>query len=138
MLAGIEDQENWHGKALGAKGDACIEHLQRLVENSSRMVPNKVVQDDAPAVNISNLRLSEPPAYKMGEKIATRLAYGTALVKLGKNNRCVVALDAEVKNSTFAIKFKVGALRRVTCAGDVTVLLFAGSVPRPLRRVLHR
>lgn len=38
--------------------------------------------------------------------MATRLAYGTALVKLGENNTHVVALDAEVKNSTFSIKFK--------------------------------
>ena len=39
--------------------------------------------------------------------MATRLAYGTALVKLGKTNDRVISLDGDVKNSTFAIKFKV-------------------------------
>ena len=40
-------------------------------------------------------------------QVATRLAYGTALVKIGKNNSRVVAMDGDTKNSTFAIKFKV-------------------------------
>jgi len=39
--------------------------------------------------------------------VATRVAYGTALVKLGQNNDRVVALDGDTKNSTFAITFKV-------------------------------
>ena len=39
-------------------------------------------------------------------KIATRVAYGTALVKIGQGNAHVIALDAEVKNSTYSIKFK--------------------------------
>ncbi|KAL3197737.1 hypothetical protein MRX96_044752 [Rhipicephalus microplus] len=42
----------------------------------------------------------------MGEKVATRLAYGTALAKLGTNNSRVVAMDGDTKNSTFADKFK--------------------------------
>lgn len=43
-------------------------------------------------------------------QVATRAAYGTALVKLGKNNDRVISLDGDVKNSTFAIKFKVSCL----------------------------
>lgn len=42
-------------------------------------------------------------------QVATRLAYGTGLVKLGKNSKRVIALDGDVKNSTFSIKFKVWA-----------------------------
>ena len=38
--------------------------------------------------------------------IATRLAYGDALVKLGEASDRVVALDADTKNSTFSLKFK--------------------------------
>ena len=37
---------------------------------------------DAPVVDITNIKLSEPPAYKKGDKLATRQAYGTALVKV--------------------------------------------------------
>lgn len=43
----------------------------------------------------------------MGEKIATRLAYGTALAKVAANNNRVIALDADTKNSTFSDKIKV-------------------------------
>merc|ERR550519_2032119 len=50
--------------------------------------------------------LPAPPAYKMGETVATRLAYGTALAKLGKGNDRVIAMDGDTKNSTFAQKFK--------------------------------
>ena len=34
------------------------------------------------------------------------MAYGTALVKLGKASENVVALDGDVKNSTFSDKFR--------------------------------
>src|SRR5206468_4332503 len=47
-----------------------------------------------------------PPSYKLGEQIATREAYGTAIVKLGEADPRVVALDADVKNSTFSDKFE--------------------------------
>jgi transketolase len=38
--------------------------------------------------------------------VATREAYGTALAKLGESDPRVVALDADVKNSTFSDKFE--------------------------------
>src|SRR5205807_6112337 len=47
-----------------------------------------------------------PPAYKLGDLIATREAYGTAIAKLGEADPRVVALDADVKNSTFSDKFE--------------------------------
>jgi len=46
------------------------------------------------------------PAYAAGSAVATREAYGNALAALGKLNPAVVALDGDVKNSTFAEKFK--------------------------------
>lgn len=39
-------------------------------------------------------------------QVATRKAYGLALVKLGKTNKHVVVLDGDTKNSTFAEFFK--------------------------------
>src|SRR5207244_5090836 len=47
-----------------------------------------------------------PPAYKLGDQIATREAYGEAITKLGEADSRVVALDADVKNSTFSDKFE--------------------------------
>ena len=46
------------------------------------------------------------PAYKLGDQVATREAYGTALAKLGEADARVVALDADVKNSTFSDHFE--------------------------------
>ena len=57
-------------------------------------------------MNITNIKLATPPAYKMGEEIATRLAYGTALAKIAHNNNRVIALDGDTKNSTYSDKLK--------------------------------
>jgi transketolase len=43
--------------------------------------------------------------YKIGDIIATREAFGRALVKLGEQNDRMVVLDGDVKNSTFTIYF---------------------------------
>jgi transketolase len=45
------------------------------------------------------------PEYTIGQQVATREAYGTALVKLGRVNPLVVALDGDTKNSTYSEKF---------------------------------
>lgn len=106
-LPGIENLDNWHGKALGDKSEAQVKHLQSLIKNPSAepIKPLAPLATVAP-VNITNVHLSEPPSYTLGQQVATRQAYGKALVKLGKNNDRVVALDAEVKNSTFSIYFR--------------------------------
>ena len=39
-------------------------------------------------------------------QVATRKAYGKALVKIGANNDRVVAVDCDTKNSTFADDFR--------------------------------
>src|SRR4030095_6899748 len=47
-----------------------------------------------------------PPTYAMGEKVATREAFGTALAPLGVVDDRVVVLDADVGNSTFSETFE--------------------------------
>src|SRR3989338_4521739 len=44
--------------------------------------------------------------YKIGELVPTRLVYCQALAKLGADNRQIVVLDAEVKNSTYSELFQ--------------------------------
>ncbi|CAI9532494.1 unnamed protein product [Staurois parvus] len=46
------------------------------------------------------------PNFKMGDKIATRKAYGLALAKVGQCCDRVIALDGDTKNSTFSELFK--------------------------------
>ncbi|XP_050444725.1 transketolase-like protein 2 isoform X1 [Cataglyphis hispanica] len=104
----IEDLENWHGKPLGNKANEIIQHLSGLLKNPGPLGlhPQKPLVDDAPLVDISNITLTSPPNYKLGEQVATRLAYGTALAKLAKSNPRVIALDGDTKNSTYAEKIK--------------------------------
>lgn len=104
----IEDLENWHGKPLGKESDRIVQHLQGLIKNNGPLLlsAQKPLKDDAPTIDITNVKLSSPPAYKLGESIATRQAYGTALVKIAQNNPRVIALDGDMKNSTFSEKMK--------------------------------
>nr|XP_018899753.1 PREDICTED: transketolase-like protein 2 isoform X2 [Bemisia tabaci] len=104
----IEDLENWHGKPLGDKSNAVVEHLKNLIKNKGPFKINtaKELVEDAPKISISNIKLSAPPSYKLGENVATRLAYGTALAKIGSSNHRVIALDGDTKNSTFSDKLK--------------------------------
>ncbi|CAG0894365.1 unnamed protein product [Cyprideis torosa] len=105
---GIEDKAGYHGKAIGEGADKLLETLRSSLKNPgpNQIMPQKQLEDDAPKVDITGIRLSEPPAYKKGDKVATRLAYGNALVKIGRNNDRVVALDCDVKNSTYSDKLR--------------------------------
>lgn len=106
----FEDKDNWHGKPLkkGAEADAAIAELEAAIIPTSDAVP--VIPK--PATRRSEGALPDfvaampAPAYKMGELVATREAYGTALAALGGVDNRIVALDADVKNSTFSDRFE--------------------------------
>ncbi len=101
----IEDRPDWHGKAL-KKGD----ETQRAIDELTREVkPNgdqlEIKRPDPAPQATTPSKAMPPPAYKVTDSIATREAFGDALVALGEANPLVVALDADVKNSTFSEKF---------------------------------
>jgi len=74
----IEDLENWHGKPLSDQAERVIKHLSGLIRNDGPLtVQIQKPNEDAPAVNITNVKLAQEPEYKLGESIATRFAYGT-------------------------------------------------------------
>jgi transketolase len=107
----IEDSQEWHGKPLGAKSEASIEAVEKLiVEKTSKLafelLPIQKPVDKVEPVDISNIKLSTPPKYELGQKMATREAYGNGLVKIGENNKQVIACDGDMKNSTFSLKFR--------------------------------
>ncbi|XP_030562137.1 transketolase-like protein 2 [Drosophila novamexicana] len=104
----IEDLDNWHGKPLGDKAPAVIKHLQSQIVNPNvKLTPKKMCKSgQAPEVDINNIKLCAPPNYKLGDAVATRLAYGTALAKIGADNDRVIALDGDTKNSTFSDKLR--------------------------------
>ena len=106
----VEGKDGWHGKAF-KKGE---ELDNALIELERQFVPappgvNLTLQIPKPASRpraVEVARPIAPPSYTLGEEVATREAYGVALAKLGEADSRVVALDADVKNSTFSDKFE--------------------------------
>jgi transketolase len=100
-----ENKPDWHGKALkkGDESQKAIDELARQIKPTT-IVPKFRI----PPMPPRSVRPAKPmaaPVYKTGEVVATREAFGTALAALGEANQSVVALDADVKNSTFTEKF---------------------------------
>merc|ERR1712106_264309 len=114
----IENLMNWHGKPLGDKADSVVSHVTSLIKDLSIKAPTiPDMVDDTPAVDIqSAITLAEPPAYNLGDKLVTRQAYGSALAKLAQNHPRVIALDGDMKNSTFSQTIlKVDPTRYIEC-----------------------
>ncbi|KAM6976751.1 transketolase-like [Aplochiton taeniatus] len=106
-IPAAEDKMGWHGKPLPKDmAEGVIRDLQSRIISSSRRLYPEQPDEDAPSVNVRNVRMPSAPSYKLGDKIATRKAYGMALAKLGRYNERVVALDGDTKNSTFSELFK--------------------------------
>src|SRR5581483_1155636 len=100
----MEDKEGWHGKALSQdEADRAIAELEPKAKSG--------VAEPIPAPDQLPLPKNEVPAgypaptYKLGDLVATREAYGNALVRVGQVDERVVALDGDTKNSTFSDKF---------------------------------
>jgi transketolase len=100
----LEDRDGWHGKPL-KKGEELDKALSELPLNGSESA-TKIASPPGVSSRLAPVpALFTAPDYKLGEKVATRAAYGTALAKLGTSNPLIVALDGDTKNSTFAEKF---------------------------------
>jgi transketolase len=65
-------------------------------------IPKPVYDTPNVDLHIGTNKLSSAPSYKLGEKLGTRNAYGTALAKLADNNKRIVGLDGDMSNSTFS------------------------------------
>jgi len=109
-VSSVEGKDGWHGKAFKTG-----EELDRaLAELETQLVPvaggvNLSTQIARPASaprQVAAPKPVAPPAYAMGDLVATREAYGTAIAKLGEADSRIVALDADVKNSTFSDRFE--------------------------------
>ncbi|KAJ8404652.1 hypothetical protein AAFF_G00335150 [Aldrovandia affinis] len=105
-LKGIENEENWHGKPIPKdRVVSLLADLQEQIQTNKPLRPKQPNEDTADA-DLSPISLPSPPEYKIGDKMATRRAYGVALAKLGSSSQRVVALDGDTKNSTFSETFK--------------------------------
>jgi transketolase len=100
----IQDKEGWHGKPLSQEEAArAIAELQPNAKSGLGHAipapkPLPAPKNEAPA--------SYPPlAYKLGDMVATREAFGVALLRIGEVDNRIVALDGDTKNSTYSDKF---------------------------------
>jgi transketolase len=100
----VADKEGWHGKALSkeeaAKAIAELKPKAKTGLTEPIPAPSQLPlpKNEAPA--------SYPePTYKVGDMVATREAFGNALVRVGEVDQRVVALDGDTKNSTYSEKF---------------------------------
>jgi transketolase len=103
----VENKEGWHGKPLPA--DMAARAIEELGGERHVVVrgplPEKVPDRSEPSAT-SGATAADLPHYDLGDVVATRKAYGDALVALGGADPRVVVLDAEVSNSTHADEFK--------------------------------
>ncbi|WP_169947678.1 transketolase [Microbispora sp. H11081] len=94
-VSAVENREGKHGKPLDDAEQALVEM------GGPRAVTVQVSPPDAPAVpyRYANGGL-DLPKYALGDRVATRSAFGEALAALGTARGDVVALDGEVADST--------------------------------------
>jgi transketolase len=122
----VEDKEGWHGRPfppeMAARAIAELGGERDLIVRGPLPVGTRPEPEpDGPGTGLG----AEPsmpaaadqahgnpetptagaPVYALGEEVATRKAYGDALVALGADRPGVVALDGEVSNSTYAMEF---------------------------------
>jgi transketolase len=106
----IEGKDGWHGKPLkkGEEVDHALAELESQFNgpHDDRDLSAMIAKPPARPAASPAPKPMAAPSYKLGEQVATREAYGTAIAKLGEVDERVVALDADVKNSTFSEKFE--------------------------------
>jgi transketolase len=107
----VEGLNGWHGRPLKKDEEArAMAELQAqfLAEGGGPDVAAPAIPPPphTGAREAGGRAEMAPPAYTTGDSVATREAYGTALVKLGEVDPRVVVLDADVKNSTFSDRFE--------------------------------
>ncbi len=104
----VAGKEGWHGKAFkkGEETDRAIAELQKqMIEGTKPPQIQRPSGRSRPPAPPAYDRLPAP-AYKKGDSVATREAWGTALAAIGGADERIVALDADVKNSTFSERFE--------------------------------
>lgn len=101
----IENKTDWHGKPLkqGTETQKALDELTKQLSPNGVVIriPKPSAHSTAPAA----IGTMPPAPYKVGDSVATREAFGVALAALGSVNPSIVALDADVKNSTYTDKF---------------------------------
>jgi len=100
----IQDKDGWHGKPLSQ--EEAVRAIAELQPGARSAAGVPIPAPTAlPAPNNQAPASYPPISYKLGDAIATREAFGAALVRVGEADPRVVALDGDTKNSTYSDKF---------------------------------
>ena len=110
-IPAIEGKDGWHGKPLkkGEEADAAVRSWRRSTSRwrqtpcSNCLPPSPSRPGRARACVATRCAAA---AYKLGDSVATREAYGLGAGTLGAVDARIVVLDADVRNSTFSEKFE--------------------------------
>ena len=95
----LEDKDNWHGKALDEK------QWKEALGEFHQVDRNVRGQIAAPEDQRPVFVASKPAPlleYEIGQSVATRKAYGTALARIAVRFPRLISLDGEVSNSTMS------------------------------------
>jgi transketolase len=105
----IEDKNGWHGKALPPEmAERAIAALGGVTDLH---VTTELPQALTSAVTAEPTAAVTLPTYELGEKVATRVAFGAAIAAMAVRPE-VVVVDGEVGNSTHADEFQKVAPER--------------------------
>jgi transketolase len=100
----LQDQDGWHGKPLSK--DEAARAIAELQPSSKSGIGAPIpAPNQLPAPNNAAPAGYPPLSYKPDDSVATREAYGNALVRIGEVDPRVVAMDGDTKNSTYSEKF---------------------------------
>ena len=94
----LENKEGWHGKPVPK--DQLEAALKEIPDVQMPIV--EIEKPKAQFIRAGEKKEGQFTQYKIGDLVATREAYGKALAQLALANGNVLAVDAEVSNSTFA------------------------------------
>ncbi len=100
----LQDKDGWHGKPLNK--EECAKAVAELQPSAKSGIGVPIAApSQLPAPNLAAPASYPPISYKLGDQVATREAYGTALVRVGEADPRIVAMDGDTKNSTYSEKF---------------------------------
>lgn len=102
-VSSLEDLGGWHGKAL--KPEQEKDAIAQLGGERQITIQVNLPESQEQPVPTGHPQPLQLPTYEKGTKVAIRRAYGDALKALGTAQPDVVALDAEVNNSTYVEDF---------------------------------
>ncbi len=110
----LENKDGWHGKpvpkdmlqtALKELGEVDLKVRGKIAKPAIGGRSGKV-PGSAQVFPSTDGRETSDRIYRVGDLVATREAYGDALVLLGQTHENLLVLDGEVSNSTYSEKYK--------------------------------